>query len=271
MIDASLFRLKVIPHTHSILGYPGGKTKLAPAIIAHLPKGRHRTFVEPFFGSGAVTFALSDGYAKRFVANDLDDQLIGFWKNLRLEGCKPLARCVDRNPATLENRRKFTQAYRAGTSDVCPYFMARRVSFNSNGKDVNLSSPIQRVGKQAVRNCAGVQARLSKTSLLSEDFRKVARENDKPGTVQFWDPPYEGRAKGLYKFEEGTSPREVCDAARGLKHARVLITHYDKREVREACAGLSMKTIPYRYVSRNRNHGKVHKVRELLIANYDLR
>jgi DNA adenine methylase len=270
VIDASLFRLKTVSRLKSPLGYPGGKTKLAPAIIAHLPAGRFKTFVEPFFGSGAVTFALPEGRADRFVANDLDPQLMGFWKNLRLQGCRPLERCVDRNTATLENRRKFTQAYRAGTSDVCPYFMARRVSFNSNGKDVNLSSPIKHVGKQAVRNCAGVQARLQKTSLLSKDFRKVARENDKPGVVQFWDPPYEGRAKGFYKFEEGTSPKEVCDVARGLKRAKVLITHYDSKEVREACAGLSMTTIPYQYVSRNRNHGKVHRVKELLLANYKL-
>lgn len=261
----NLFKLTTLDKPlRPIIGYPGGKNRLAKKILEHAPA--HTTYVEPFMGSASVFFAKPP--AKRNVLNDIDPQLVKFHKNF---SCPRLTSCVAKNPPTIANRKKFTKRFRAGSTDTCDYFMARRLSFNSNGKDVNLSKPsTAHVGKHTVSNCAALRAKLNKATILNQDFRKVARDNDKPGTFQFWDPPYEGRAKGLYKFEEGTSPEEVCSIAKGLKHAKVLITHYNTSEVRQACAGLKMKTVPYQYVSRNRNHGKVHRVKELLVANYPI-
>lgn len=244
-------------------GYPGGKNKLTRAILAHAPS--HSTYVEPFAGGAAVFFAKKP--ARTNVLNDFDPQLVGF---LRRFSCSRLSSCVARNPSTMANREKFTKRFRQGSSETCDYFMARRMSFNSNGKDINRTMKVQHVGERTVSRCAETRGRLDRATILNDDFRKVAKKYDKPGVFQFWDPPYEGRAKGFYKFEEGTSPEAVCLAAKSLKSAKVLITHYDHADVRRACAGLHMKTVPHKYVSRNRNHGKVHSVRELLIANYPL-
>jgi DNA adenine methylase len=247
-----------------IIGYPGGKNRLAPKILEHAPK--HTTYVEPFMGSAAVFFAKPP--AAKNILNDLDSQLVKFHRDF---SCPKLSSCVTKNAPTIANRKKFTKRFREGSSDTCDYFMARRLSFNSNGKDVNIWEPVRKnVGKGAVTRCAEIRAKLNKATILNQDFRKVVKDNDKPGTFQFWDPPYEGRAKGLYKFEENTSPEQVCGAARQLKNAKVLITHYNTPEVRQACRGLKMKTINHQYVSRNRNHGEVHKVKELLIANYPI-
>ena len=247
-----------------IIGYPGGKNRLAPKILEHAPK--HTTYVEPFMGSAAVFFAKPP--AAKNVLNDIDSQLVKFTRDF---SCPKLSSCVTKNPPTIANRKKFTKRFREGSTDTCDYFMARRLSFNSNGKDVNIWEPVRKnVGKQTVSRCAEIRAKLNKATILNQDFRKVVKDNDKPGTFQFWDPPYEGRAKGLYKFEENTSPEQVCGAARQLKNAKVLITHYNTPEVRKACRGLKMKTIAHQYVSRNRNHGEVHKVKELLIANYPI-
>ena len=263
-MKASLFRLGwALEKVPQPSGYPGGKNKLTRAILAHAPK--HDRYVEPFAGGAAVFFAKKP--VRENVLNDFDPQVAGF---LRGFSCTKLSSCVVRNKATMANREKFTRRFRRGSTDTCDYFMARRLSFNSNGKDVHRGMRVTDVGKRIVRRCSDTAGRLKKARILNEDFRKVVRENDKPGTWQFWDPPYEGRAKGFYKFEEGTSPEAVCQAARGLKRAKVLITHYDNAHVREACAGLHMKTVPHKYVSRNRNHGKVHRVRELLIANYPI-
>ena len=42
----------VVAPTRPVLRYHGGKWRLAPWIIAHLPV--HRVYVEPFGGGGAV-------------------------------------------------------------------------------------------------------------------------------------------------------------------------------------------------------------------------
>lgn len=245
------------------IGYPGGKSRMAETILKHAPK--HSIYVEPMAGGASVFFTKKP--AKVNVLSDKDSQLVDFFRNF---SCPKLKRCVEKNPATLENRKKFVMRFRSGSSDTCDYFMARRVSFNSNGKDVNLSHKSTKVGKKIASRCEAVADRLKKAKILNEDYRKVAKKYDRPGVFQYWDPPYQGRAKGLYKFEEGVSPEEVCGLAKSMKHAKVLITHYDKPEVRKACAGLFMKSVPYTYVSRTRNHGKVHRVRELFIANYPL-
>ena len=263
MIDLSLFKLGwALEKVPQPSGYPGGKNKLTRAILAHAPE--HKTYVEPFAGGAAVFFAKKP--AAKNILNDFDPQVAGF---LRKFSCPELQGCSLDKP-TMSKRETVTKKFRAGSTKTCDYVMARHLSFNSNGKDIHRGMKTTAVGTRLVARCGETKARLQKAKILNQDFRKVAKANDKPGTFQFWDPPYEGRAKGFYKFEEGTSPEAVCLAAKSLKNAKVLITHYDHKDVRQACAGLQMKSIPYQYVSRNRNHGKVHRVKELLIANYPL-
>jgi DNA adenine methylase len=262
-MDASLFKLGwAIEKVPQPSGYPGGKNKLTRAILAHAPD--HDRYVEPFAGGVAVFFAKKP--AKINILNDIDPQVTGFLRNF---SCKRLSSCTSIPPTTAV-RKRVTRKFRQGSTDTCDYVMARYLSFNANGKDIYRGFRMSSVPARISRRCHETEARLAKAKILNEDFRKVVHDNDKPRTWQFWDPPYEGRAKGFYKFEEGVSPEVICQEARKLKHAKVLITHYNNPHVRKACAGLYMKTVPYQYVSRNRNHGKVHRVRELLIANYPI-
>jgi DNA adenine methylase len=61
------------------LKWHGGKHYLAPKIVALMPPHLH--YVEPFFGGGAVLLAKNpDGVSE--VVNDLDGDLINFWKVL---------------------------------------------------------------------------------------------------------------------------------------------------------------------------------------------
>ncbi len=59
--------------------YFGGKTTLAPRIAALLPGHKH--YVEPFAGSLAVLLAKSPSAME--TVNDLDGDLVHFWKTLR--------------------------------------------------------------------------------------------------------------------------------------------------------------------------------------------
>jgi DNA adenine methylase len=246
-----------------LTGYPGGKSRLAKVILKHAPP--HTTYVEPFAGGASVFWAKTP--AKINVLNDVDKQLMKFYKNFR---CSNLKRCVLSNPATLKNKKKFTTRFRQGSSGTCDYFMARRFSFNNNGKDVNHTSASagKKVGGSVVNRCDLYEKRLKRARLLSTDFRTVMRRYDSKNTFHYLDPPYKGRAKGLYR-NENVTPQEVCDAAKKMK-GKVLVSFSDTPEIRKACRGLKMKKIGHTYVSRTRNHGDAHKVNELLIANFKL-
>lgn len=61
------------------MGYFGGKTSLAERIVNLLPPHRH--YVEPYCGSLAVLLAKAP--TKMETVNDLDEELITFWRVLR--------------------------------------------------------------------------------------------------------------------------------------------------------------------------------------------
>jgi DNA adenine methylase len=61
------------------LTYYGGKQKLARQIVALMPA--HRVYLEPFAGGAAVLFAKPR--AERETLNDLDGDIVRFWRALR--------------------------------------------------------------------------------------------------------------------------------------------------------------------------------------------
>lgn len=62
-----------------ILHYPGSKWSLADWIISHMPP--HQTYLEPFFGSGAVFFNKAPSALE--TINDLDGEVINLFKVIR--------------------------------------------------------------------------------------------------------------------------------------------------------------------------------------------
>lgn len=63
----------------SILNYPGAKWGLAKTIVDLMPK--HRSYLEPFFGSGAVLFNKPPSAIE--TVNDLDGDITNFFTVLR--------------------------------------------------------------------------------------------------------------------------------------------------------------------------------------------
>ena len=76
-----------------ILKYPGSKAKLTPWIIGQFPAHTH--YLEPFFGSGIVL--LNKPSVTHEVANDLDNNIVNFFRVLRDDG-ERLAQLVELTP-----------------------------------------------------------------------------------------------------------------------------------------------------------------------------
>ena len=62
-----------------ILRWPGAKWRIAKWIISHFPA--HGTYLEPFFGSGAVFF--NKPLSKTETINDIDDNIVNLFKICR--------------------------------------------------------------------------------------------------------------------------------------------------------------------------------------------
>ena len=101
---------------HSILNYPGAKWGLAEEIVSLMPP--HRSYLEPFFGSGAVLFNKPPSAIE--TVNDIDGDITNFFRVLR-EQTDALIKAVSLTPYARdvfddahENRgvTEFDRAYR---------------------------------------------------------------------------------------------------------------------------------------------------------------
>ena len=78
---------------NALLNYPGAKWGMAKEIIALMPS--HRSYLEPFFGSGAVLFNKPPSAIE--TVNDIDGDIVNFFRVLR-EQPEELARAISLTP-----------------------------------------------------------------------------------------------------------------------------------------------------------------------------
>lgn len=96
---------------NALLNYPGAKWGMAKEIVALMP--HHRSYVEPFFGSGAVLFNKPPSAIE--TVNDLDGDIVNFFRILR-EQPEELTRLISMTPYA---RDVFDDAHQnRGTSDL---------------------------------------------------------------------------------------------------------------------------------------------------------
>ena len=139
-----------------VLRFHGGKYRLAPWILAHLPA--HRIYVEPYAGGASVLLCKPRSFAE--VLNDLDGDLVTLFRVLRdPEAAKELARLVCLTPFS---RQEFESAFLAAPKgDVVE--QSRRLlvrswmGFSTNGASAGKASRV------------GFNGRLDRSGKLSPD------------------------------------------------------------------------------------------------------
>lgn len=214
--------------------YFGGKITLGPRIAQLLPAHTH--YVEPFAGSLAVL--LAKALSPHETVNDLDGDLMTFWRVLRDEpadlervcaltphsrGEFDLARDLDSSPTDLERARRvwvlLTQG-RAGRMVRTGWRHYVDPSGSSVGMPGYLAGYAARIPPAA--------ARLRKVSLESRDaLELIGKYGASPEVCLYVDPPYLGSTRAndrAYRHELRTEDehRELADALLKARSAVVL-------------------------------------------------
>jgi len=211
--------------------YFGGKTRLAERIIGLLPAHKH--YVEPFAGSLAVL--LAKPRAEMETVNDLDQDLMTFWRVLR-ERPKDLALHMALTP---HSRAEHQAAYDLDTEDELE--RARQVwvllsqgrggtmrrtgwRFYRDPKATTYSFP-EYLAAYANRVPPAAE-RLAGVSLECRDaLELVADYGQHPGVLLYCDPPYLGSTRSANYRHEMTRDdqhRQLAAALTACKSAVVL-------------------------------------------------
>ena len=94
----------------AIIKYPGAKWRMADWIVSLMPP--HRSYLEPFFGSGAVFFCKPPSRIE--TNNDLDGDIVNLFRVLR-DQTEELIRAVSLTPYS---REEYMRAWDCHTSEA---------------------------------------------------------------------------------------------------------------------------------------------------------
>lgn len=193
----------------SPLKYHGGKTYLAPRIVALMPAHVH--YVEPYCGGCSVLFASGEKFPDRSeVVNDIDRELCRFWwalqdpdtRTMFLERCRftPFGRAEFGGAKdVLEGVAKAKTKEQEAAVVAWAFFVRNRQSLAGRGKDF---APLTKfrtrrgVNEQASAWIGAVDLlgemvdRLRSVVVECDDAVNVIRREDTPGTLFYLDPPY---------------------------------------------------------------------------------
>jgi len=205
--------------------YYGGKTGMAPLIASLLPP--HRSYIEPFFGSGAVLFAKEPSTHE--IVNDLDRAVVAFFRCLR-DQPKELDQLCSLTPYA----RAEYEAANLDVPDLEDLELARRfwarvnLSFSkSTGRSTGFSVTTART--QAPPNSvngrrsrfADCAARLAGVTIESCDAVDLIERLATPETAMYVDPPYIATART--SRGPGTMPTDYgCDMGGAEDHQRLI-------------------------------------------------
>lgn len=213
--------------------YYGGKTKLATDIAALLPPHAH--YVEPFAGSLAVLLAKAQ--SKQETVNDLDGDLMTFWRILRDRPDELERQCV----LTPHGRAEYWASRDLDTPDDLE--RARRVFVRlTQGRSHSMrptgwwfsrahdnQSPADKTLSHASR-IPNVARRIRSVTLEARDALDVIRDyGAEPDVCIYMDPPYLGSTRATnYRHEMLTDDAhtEFAEAVNACK-AAVVISGYD--------------------------------------------
>lgn len=111
-----------MPQVRTVIKYPGAKWRVADWIIALMPP--HKSYMEPFFGSGAVFFRKPPSRIE--TINDADGEIVNLFTCIR-ERPEVLARAVALTPYSREEYEKTWSALDEGLAgELDPVERARR-------------------------------------------------------------------------------------------------------------------------------------------------
>lgn len=189
-----------------ILHYPGSKWSMADWIIGHMPQ--HSTYLEPFFGSGAVLFSKQRSPLE--TVNDLDGEVVNLFRIIR-ERPDELARAISLTP---HSREEYYQSYLEAEDDL---ERARRLIVRlwqgRGGKTshrtgwrsmIEMNGPLP--GKEWLKfpdKIAAVAERLIGVQIENQPALKLIERYSRPNVLIYADPPYimATRTTSSYKHE----------------------------------------------------------------------
>jgi DNA adenine methylase len=244
-----------------LLRWHGGKWRLAPWIVAHLP--RHRVYVEPFGGAASVLLRKPRSYAE--IYNDLDGDVVNLFQVLRSGRAGELVRALELTPFA---RAEFEGAYERSDDPVeeaRSLIVRSFMGFGSDGFNravrTGFRSTSNRSGTTPAHDWANyptalraIIKRLNGVVIERRPALQVMLQHNDVDALHYLDPPYmpetrseKSRKTGerYHAYAHEMTPADHAALLASLPNIRgaVVISGYATRLYDEALVGWRRLTI----------------------------
>jgi len=262
----------------AVFKYPGSKWSIASWIIDHFPV--HHSYLEPFFGSGAVLFHKPK--SKIETVNDLDKDVVNFFECVRSDP-DGMTHEINHTPYSRYIYEQAVERIKSKEEWLIPdpsravMFAAKMTmgfSFRTNEVKVGFKRDIQ--GREAAyaandwcklpERFEDIIDRLRGVQIENRPAVQLIREFNYPNVLIYADPPYvlssRSCKRGQYKFEmTDEDHEELLDTL--LKHkGPVVISGYQSSLYESRLKEWRQDCVEYRTQRAGRSQ-------EVIWMNYD--
>lgn len=245
----------------SVLRYPGSKWNIASQLVRLIPE--HHTYVEPFFGSGAVLFNKQQSNIE--IVNDLDSNVVNLFHCIQ-EDAQNLARMVMTTPFS---REIYEVTYRNAYDNDDSYQKALKFliqcwqgyGFRTDGSKVGWRNDVQgRERAYALWNwyrlpewLIDIAERLRMVQIENRPALEVIERFNYSNVFMYIDPPYmlHTRTGKQYNYEMTDSDHEELLKMLLQSKAKIMLSGYESDMYNDYLAGWGKKQF-----SSYAEHGK---------------
>lgn len=219
----------------SLLHYPGGKKRLASWLVSKMPP--HHSYLEPFFGGGAVLFEKTPAPIE--TVNDLDGDVVNFFRVIReQESRERLKEWLEYTPYA---REVYEDSFREPRDEIerAGFFAVHSMQshgFRLSGdcgwkKDVHGREDAYalRYWNELPGTLAGLATRLKKVQIENRPALELIRAFNHPNVLIYCDPPYVLSTRGRKQYRHEMTDDDHRELLKELckSRAMVMLSGYD--------------------------------------------
>lgn len=253
-----------LPRPRPVVGWAGGKHKLLKHLLPLIKP--HTSYVEVFGGSLAVF--LAKPASSHEVINDINDDLIRFYRNVKLHR----EAVLDELDLVLNSRRDFEDyCAQPGLTEIqraARWFIRNKLSFGGHGDHFGIQRTHGFTSRsQRLLLIQSLSRRLDRTTIEGRPWEYIFKYYDHPEALFFLDPPYPEAGGQLYGGWSELQVETFANAVKQLK-AQWILTFKDNEQIRTCFAGYKMKSIDRaRGIANNHGAKKAARYVEIVITS----
>lgn len=254
-----------------ILGWAGGKSRLAKTIVNIINQVEHTCYAEPFIGMGGI-FLRRDMRPKSEIINDYNHDVVNLFRVVQKhpdELCRHLRfQLTSRNE--FFRQRKLNPDLLTDIERAARFVYLQRITFG--GRVNSYSYGIITTGKAGFNTdnilpaIERLHQRLSHVQVECDDWKDFIKRVDRPHVLFYLDPPYYGfendYGKDLFDRKQFAI---MADLLSGIK-GKFILSINKLPEIQSLFKDYNIKIVDTLYMAQA---DKPKKVQELIITNFE--